>query len=106
MANNLLPARTGELVRAWAAGRLTAVRFSSALASIALERFTDFVAILGLLGLALVTGGWPASVPESIQSGVELVLVAGAVGTALFTVASTMPSPAGWLRRVLENLGG
>src|SRR5882672_3581715 len=41
MANNLLPARAGEVARAYVASRQLPVRFSTALASIAVERVFD-----------------------------------------------------------------
>lgn len=57
MGNNVLPARTGEIVRAYASGCLTDARMASGLASIAVERAMDLTAILALLALALVVGG-------------------------------------------------
>lgn len=56
MANNLLPARAGELVRSYAARSLTAAPFSTALASLVVERVMDGIAILALLLVGLVAG--------------------------------------------------
>lgn len=51
MANNLLPARIGELVRAYALGRKTGLSKSLGLATILLERLFDGVTLLAVLGL-------------------------------------------------------
>jgi hypothetical protein len=60
MANNLLPARAGEFARAYAAHRLTAVRFSTAFASIAVERVLDGITLVALLTVAISAGGFAA----------------------------------------------
>jgi uncharacterized protein (TIRG00374 family) len=57
MANNVLPARAGEVVRCYAARRFMATPFSTALASVAVERIFDGIVILLLLALALAGGG-------------------------------------------------
>ncbi len=53
-ANNLLPARLGELVRAYAVGRLEGVAASSALATIVVERVLDGLMLVLVLFLALM----------------------------------------------------
>ncbi len=54
MANNILPARIGEVARAWVLARQERVATSSVLASIVAERLMDVVAALVFLGAALV----------------------------------------------------
>lgn len=54
MANNLLPARLGELVRAYALGRIEGISTSSAFATIVYERIVDVFALLVLLWIALI----------------------------------------------------
>jgi uncharacterized protein (TIRG00374 family) len=55
MANNVLPLRTGELVRAYVLGRRYAVRKTAALATIAVERLFDGITMLAfILGAATV----------------------------------------------------
>ncbi len=61
MANNILPFRAGEFLRAVAINRIAPVKFSSALSSLVLERIFDALAIIGLLFLGLVTAGIPAT---------------------------------------------
>jgi uncharacterized protein (TIRG00374 family) len=79
MANNLLPARAGEFARAFAAGRLTGVRFSTALASVAVERIMDGMAMVALMMVAVLSGGFS---PGARIGGVSLVEIAS--GTAIF----------------------
>lgn len=57
MANNVLPLRAGEIVRPFAAARLADVRFTTALASIAVERIFDALTIVLLLTIALTSPG-------------------------------------------------
>jgi uncharacterized protein (TIRG00374 family) len=54
MANNLLPARLGELVRPWALGTRERVSRSSVFATVIVERVVDMFCILVFLGLALL----------------------------------------------------
>ncbi len=58
MANNLLPARAGEVARIYAAGRLTKASYSSSLASVAIERVFDGLVIIALMALAISAGGF------------------------------------------------
>ena len=57
MANNVLPLRTGEIVRAYALSKRFGVRKTSALATIAVERLFDGLTMLGfMLAAATVVG--------------------------------------------------
>jgi len=58
MANNLLPARAGEFARAFAARSLTGVRFTTAFASVAVERVFDGLFLVGLLVVGFLAGGF------------------------------------------------
>lgn len=53
MANNVLPARLGEVIRAWILARRERTSVPTVLASIVVERLLDVFAALALLGLAL-----------------------------------------------------
>lgn len=61
MANNILPFRAGELVRAFAVTRLGGVPITTALSSLLLERLFDAVTIITLLFVGLLSAGIPAS---------------------------------------------
>ncbi len=79
MANNTLPLRMGEVLRTFAAHQLTGVRFTAALASIAVERLFDAITVIFLLGVGLLLAGLPAG---SAVGGVPLGRVVTAVGVA------------------------
>jgi uncharacterized protein (TIRG00374 family) len=66
-ANNLLPARLGEFIRAWAIGRSERISRSAAFATVVVERIVDVFALLFFFCLALLLhpftetvrrGGW------------------------------------------------
>jgi uncharacterized membrane protein YbhN (UPF0104 family) len=77
MANNLLPARAGELARAYAAGRLTDVRFTTAFASIAVERMMDGIVLVGFLVIGIWAGGFAA---DTSLGGVTLGTITRGAG--------------------------
>ena len=90
MANNLLPARMGELVRAWMLTRLTSVPFSASFASLVVDRAFDAVIVLLLLVVAMLDPRFPANVEIAGRpaghvagSGVLLVVV---LGVALYAI--------------------
>jgi len=80
MANNLLPVRAGELARAYAARQAASVRFTTALASIAVERVFDGLMLVALFTVALVAPSFPR---DATIGGVRLAGLATA-GAALF----------------------
>lgn len=88
LANNLLPARLGEVVRAWVLARREGARVTTVLASVVVERLLDVIAVLVLLGLALTAspdlGG--NAVSRFKQVGIA-VLVVVTVGIAALLMA-------------------
>lgn len=87
MANNLLPARLGELVRAYYLAQREKVSASTALATVAVERVYDGVA---LLAFAAFAGSWLLLIGAFDRTGdvyrnTALVLIAGTV--AIFLAA-------------------
>jgi hypothetical protein len=108
MANNLLPARAGEFARAWVAGRETPVRTTTALASIAVERALDGLAVTGLLAIALAAPSFPA---DARVGGVSLARIATSLAivfaAVLLFALVVVIRPAPWialLRRVSHAL--
>jgi uncharacterized protein (TIRG00374 family) len=75
MANNILPARAGEVARIYSAGKLTGVSYSASFASIAIERVFDGLIILLLMAGALSFAQLPGDV------AVEGVALAGVAKT-------------------------
>jgi uncharacterized protein (TIRG00374 family) len=99
MANNLLPVRAGEFARAYAVRQAVSVRFTTALASIAVERVLDGLALVALFTVALVVPSFPrhatlGGVPLSRLATVGAGLFAGILIIALLVAHR----PAPWLR--------
>lgn len=99
MANNLLPARAGEFARAWVAGRRLPTRFSTALASIGVERVFDGLMMLALMAVAIAAPSFPS---HATVGGTSLSRIAayGAVGfgALLLLALVIVHRPALWLR--------
>lgn len=87
MANNLLPLRLGEFVRAWALGRREGVSKSRVFASVVVERVVDMIALIGILGLAMSVHPLTAETDAGrlIRLGAR-VLVITCVGLMVFIV--------------------
>lgn len=103
MANNVLPARVGEVVRAYAFSRLEPVTASAAFGSLVVERLLDGVVLLLYLVLAIASPGFPGG--EALAQGWvvrgAVLLVAGIVAVVILMAA--------WPRqlvRLVEWAGG
>jgi uncharacterized protein (TIRG00374 family) len=86
--NNLLPARAGEIARAYAARRLTGVRFSAAITTIMMARVFDGVTLFLILALAAFLG---ALAPDFTLAGVtvaRIMQVTSIVFAGLFAVVA------------------
>ncbi|MEX2154868.1 MAG: lysylphosphatidylglycerol synthase transmembrane domain-containing protein [Gemmatimonadaceae bacterium] len=84
MANNVLPARAGELVRAYALSRDTTVPFSAAFASLVVDRLFDAVIVLLLLVVAMLDPSFPGGVSAATYAGTLVLVIA--VGAALYGI--------------------
>jgi hypothetical protein len=71
MANNLLPARLGEFVRAYALGRSESLQTSSVFATLVLDRLCDGFTVLLMLLVTLFTVRLPSGM-EKVQQNLEL----------------------------------
>src|SRR5919201_1469062 len=85
MANMLLPARAGELVRPFVLSRQTSVPFSAGLASIVVDRVFDAVSLLLLMLVAIFDPRFPADVSASNYIGTG-VLIFVAIVVVLYAV--------------------
>jgi hypothetical protein len=97
MANNLLPARAGEFARAYAARQLAGVRFSTAFASIAVERIMDGVTLVVILSVGIWAGGFSTATAVGGMTLGEIARGAGLLfGLALFVALLVVhwPGPA------------
>jgi uncharacterized membrane protein YbhN (UPF0104 family) len=106
MANNLLPARAGEFARAWVASRELPVRFTTALASIGVERVFDGLMMLALMALAIASPSFPS---HATVGGTSLSRVAQGVavgfGAALVVAFIVAHRPRPWLA-LLDRAAG
>ncbi|MFN2570569.1 MAG: lysylphosphatidylglycerol synthase transmembrane domain-containing protein [Gemmatimonadales bacterium] len=106
MANNLLPARAGEVARAYVASRQLPVRFTTALTSIAVERVFDGLVMLGLMAVAIAAPSFPA---HAVVGGRSLSAVATsaavAFGALLLVALIVVHRPAPWLR-LFDRIAG
>ena len=74
MINNVIPARAGEFARAYALSRETrTVPFTSALASIALDRLFDALIVFALMFGAMLAPGFPAGATIAGRPATALV---------------------------------
>ncbi|MFQ6023710.1 MAG: lysylphosphatidylglycerol synthase transmembrane domain-containing protein [Acidiferrobacterales bacterium] len=76
-ANNLLPARLGEVVRVYLLGRQHNLSKTSILATMVIERLFDLLAALGLLALVVIVTQVPGTLikPGYFVGGLELALL-------------------------------
>lgn len=95
MANNLLPARVGEVARAYALSRLEPVSASAAFGSLVVERLMDGVVLLLLLVVPVLTPGFPTS--GALSSGPGAAILRGGV-TAVAIVMVLLAGMALWPR--------
>jgi uncharacterized protein (TIRG00374 family) len=86
MANNILPARGGELARAYVASRLVPVRFTTALASLAVERVFDGLIIVLLLAVAIADPSFSSTATIAGRSVSQIATWAGALFVAVLGV--------------------
>jgi len=113
MANNLLPARAGEVARAYVASKQLPVRFTTALASVGVERVFDGLVMLGLMAVAIAAPSFPA---DTLVGGRSLSTLATSAavffGLVLLLALLVVHRPAPWLalfgriaRRLLPTRG-
>ena len=88
-ANNVLPLRAGELVRAWALERRYGVRKSAALATIAVERLFDGVTMLLFVGGAATVIGLNAEL-RHVALVAAAVFAAAIVGLVILLVGGPL----------------
>lgn len=100
MANNILPFRLGEVVRALSVSRLGGPSFPAAVASIAVERVFDALTVVGLFALVLTGPGVPADLTIGGHPAGELIRVIGVVGVLALGAAAT----AGFYPEAAERL--
>ena len=87
MANNILPFRLGEVIRASAVGRLGGPRLPAAIASVAVERVFDALTVVGLFAFVLAGPALPSGITIGGRPAADLVRVIGLAGCAVLVAA-------------------
>jgi uncharacterized protein (TIRG00374 family) len=84
MGNNLLPARLGELARAYALGKKENIPFSSVFATLAMDRLIDGLTVLLILLIAFFTVPLPPEM-DGLRKNLQFLgcLIAGAYCAAV-----------------------
>ena len=103
MANNVLPARLGEFVRAYFLARKTGIRKSLSLATILLERLSDFAALLLSALLFTLFFTMPADMEHA--GIVEHVgIVAGLIFALFIALLVLVHARTGTVRRLIRTM--
>src|SRR5438132_2875912 len=98
MANNLLPVRAGEFARAYVASRQLPVRFSTALASVGVERVFDGLMLVSLMAVAIGSSAFPHRADIGRTSVSAITTTAAAFfGVVLVVAVLVVHRPAPWL---------
>lgn len=99
-ANNLLPARVGELARAYALGRSTAVSASAAMGALVIERLLDAVILLALLFAVMSAPGFPLRAGLDPRGAAVVVAAIFLAGLLFLRLAIARPA---WLSAAVER---
>ena len=99
--NNLVPARAGELARAFALSRdRRDVPFSAAFASIAVDRVFDAVVVVALMLLGMLDPAFPSNTPIAGYSALRWI----GVSTGVMAVAIIALTSLAWFPAQVERL--
>lgn len=98
-ANNLFPARLGELIRAYVLSRVAAVPFGVSVGSLVVERVLDGLVLATFLVVPIVLPGFPLGDVETAATIQRVALIASIAFALGFVVLwATARHPAGALR--------
>lgn len=104
MANNLLPLRAGEVLRAYTASRLTPVRVSTAFASVAVERVFDALTVVAMFVGALLFAGFSVDVSLGGMTVADVTRRTALVAAAGLLAAAAVLAWPGAAARVIERV--
>jgi len=90
LANNVLPARLGELVRSHALGEGEGISRTTVLGTVVVERIVDTVIVVGLAALAVVVLGVGGTITTVVTLGAGFVGLL-VVGLVVATVSHRLP---------------
>ena len=104
MANNLLPARAGEVARGFIASRQLPVRFTTSLGSIGVERLFDALVMLGLMALAIASPSFPVHAHFGGKSLSAIAATTAAMFGLVLVVALLVANRPGTFLVLVERL--
>lgn len=116
LANTVLPARLGEVVRSVLLGRHAGISRTMVLGTVVVERVIDLVVLVGLAAAGVLVAGTRLIAPELVVTGLALaaLLVLGLVavvvlrdragGTRLAGVVARLPRVAALAARLADGL--
>ncbi len=90
LANNVLPARLGELVRSHALGQGEGISRPTVLGTVVVERIVDTIIVVGLAALGVVTLGVGGTMTTAVALGAGFVGLL-VVGLIVATVSHRLP---------------
>ena len=112
MANNLLPLRLGEFVRAWALGRRAGLSKTTVFATVVVERVVDMITLIAIFGITMVVHpiGEGSEAGRLVRRGATVMVIGAAFLTLFAIVLERQPRRAKtlvtWVTRPLpERLG-
>ncbi len=100
LASWILPLRAGEFIRPWALSKSDKVSFSSAFASIVVERVFDVLALLVVLGICLPQ---IEDIPPVVAAGSYIL---GALASVISVVVVVAYLSGEWLLKTLDSVLG
>ncbi|MCX6356580.1 MAG: lysylphosphatidylglycerol synthase transmembrane domain-containing protein [Candidatus Aureabacteria bacterium] len=103
MANNILPLRMGEFVRAWAIRKKEGISGSAGFATIVIERVYDGLALIGLFVVVLLFSTTTPEIKRYAAMGASVFVVA--LGVLLYA-AFREEAAARFLKRITRLLPG
>jgi hypothetical protein len=109
MANNLLPLRLGEFVRAWALGRSQGLSKTTVFATVVVERVVDMITLLAVFGVALLMHPISSDTLAGrlTNAGATLLVILSVAMTAFLVAIERMPALlGGWFDRLAERAPG
>jgi len=104
MANNLLPLRAGEFLRAFSIMRLGDVRLTGAITSLVVERVLDALSLVALFVVGLLASGLPPSTTVAGVSVARVATIAGVLGLGALLAGVVMVARPQWTEAVLRRL--
>lgn len=93
MANNLLPARVGEFVRAYALGRMERIPVTAVFGSLVVERMLDAITVIAFLFAAIAAPGFPRLTAAAGDVNSAAWFVLGALGIAAVVLGLIVARP-------------